>query len=219
MTSRIKIDDFAWHKIFLFLRQQKDIRVGQPQQCRLFLNAVLWITRTGAQWRELPSDFGKWNSIYKRYQRWCQKNIWSRLLEYFSGDPELDNLIPDTTIIRAHPCAAGAKGGNQINHDSRSRGGFSTKIHALVDGLGNPLKIILTAGQKSDIGQAKSLLSGYKLEQVIGDKGYDSDDLVSYTEENGGIAVIPPRSNRLEKRDYDSHVYKERHLVECFFNN
>ena len=115
MTSRIKIEDFAWRKIFLFLRQQKNIRIGQPQDCRLFLNAVLWITRTGAQWRELPSQFGKWNSIYKRYQRWCQRNIWSRLLEYLSGDADIENLIPDSTIIRAHPCAAGAKGGNQIN--------------------------------------------------------------------------------------------------------
>ena len=114
-------------------------------------------------------------------------------------------------------CGWGKKG--QSNQSlGRSRGGFSTKIHALVDGLGNPLKIILTPGQKSDIGQAKPLLSGYELQQVIGDKGYDSDDLVNYIEENGGIAVIPPRSNRLEKRDYDPHIYKERHLVECFFN-
>ena len=115
MTSRVKLDDFAWQKIFVFLRQQKDIRIGQPQDCRLFFDAVLWITRTGAQWRELPSKLGKWNSIYKRYQRWCQRGIWSRLLEYFSTDAELENLIPDSTIIRAHPCAAGAKGGKKIN--------------------------------------------------------------------------------------------------------
>ena len=100
----------------------------------------------------------------------------------------------------------------------RSRGGFTSKIHVLVDALGNPLRIILTAGQKSDVVQGKSLLSGDKLEQVIGDKVYDSDDLVNYIEENRAIAVIPPRSNRLNKRDYDSHIYQERHLVECFFN-
>ena len=99
------------------------------------------------------------------------------------------------------------KRGQENQSLGRSRGGFTTKIHVLVDALGNPLRIILTAGQKSDVVQGKSLLSGYKLEQVIGDKGYDSDDLVNYIEENGGIAVIPPRSNRRNKRDYDSHIY------------
>ena len=61
-------------------------------------------------------------------------------------------------------------------------------------------------------------MSGYQLEKVIGDKGYDSDDFVDYIENNNGTAIIPPRKNRLNQRDYDSHIYKERHLVECFFN-
>ncbi len=64
MSSRLKLDDCAWHKIYLFLRQQKDIRIAQPQKCRLFFDGVRWISRTGAQWRELPSQFGRWNSIY-----------------------------------------------------------------------------------------------------------------------------------------------------------
>ena len=115
MNSRVKLNDFAWRRIFLFLREQKDIRLGEPHDFRRFLDAVLWINRTGAQWRELPPRFGKWNSIYRRYQRWCQKGIWQRLFQQFSNDPDLEHLIPDSTTIRAHPCSAGAKGGNKIN--------------------------------------------------------------------------------------------------------
>ncbi len=80
------------------------------------------------------------------------------------------------------------------------------------------MKIILTPGQTSDITQGESLLSGYQLEKVIGDKGYDSNDFVEYMENNQGTAIIPSRKNSLNPRDYDSHIYKERHLVECFFN-
>jgi len=115
MNSRVKLDDSSWASIFRFLKSQPDVRIGNPKQCRRFLEGVLWIARTGAQWRELPSRFGKWNTIYQRYRRWCQQGIWTRLLETAINEPDLENLIPDSTVIRAHPCAAGAKGGNNLN--------------------------------------------------------------------------------------------------------
>jgi transposase len=114
-----KIRDDQWLKILSFLRDCPDVYVGQEAECRRFVEAVLWITRTGAQWRELPERFGKWNSVYKRNARWCDKGIWTRLLAYFAQDADLEYLIPDSTIIRAHPCAAGApgkKGGNPSRH-------------------------------------------------------------------------------------------------------
>jgi transposase len=100
----------------------------------------------------------------------------------------------------------------------RSRGGFSTKIHVSVNGLGLPVEIRLTPGQEADIKQAGPLLEGYTPEAVIADKGYDSDELVKVIEAGGGEAVIPPRENRVEKREYDEHLYKERNLVERFIN-
>ena len=111
MNSRVNLDDWSWQQIFTFLKQQKDVRIGDPKTCRRFLEGVLWITRTGAQWRELPKRFGKWNSVYKRYQRWCEKGIWERLLTEVSQSADLESLIPDSTVIRAHPCAAGSKSG------------------------------------------------------------------------------------------------------------
>lgn len=99
----------------------------------------------------------------------------------------------------------------------RSRGGFSTKIHALSDGLGNPLELALTAGQVHDVTQASGLLVGKQAQHVIADKGYDADGLIAQIEQQGAAAVIPPRTNRKPPREYDRHVYKERHLIECLF--
>ncbi len=110
------------------------------------------------------------------------------------------------------------KGGTENQALGCSRGGFSTKIHITVDGLGNPLRIHLTPGQRNDIAEAEGLILGYKSEYVIGDKGYDSDNFIAVIEANGAIAVIPPKSHRVDQRDYDKHLYKERHRVECFIN-
>ena len=109
-------------------------------------------------------------------------------------------------------------GGQESQALGRSRGGFSTKIHIAVDALGNPLRFILTAGQCHDSPQAEALIEGYSTQALIADKGYDSADLIEAVTASGTQAVIPPRSNRKQQRDYDKHLYKERHLVECFIN-
>jgi transposase len=80
------------------------------------------------------------------------------------------------------------------------------------------LRFILTAGQASDMPQAKPLIAGFTYEYGIGDKGYDSDAIVDAMETSGAIAVIPPKCNRKEQRYYDKHIYKERHLIEVLFN-
>jgi transposase len=95
---------------------------------------------------------------------------------------------------------------------------LSTKVHVAVDALGNPVRLIATAGQVADVTQGEALVSGIEAEHVIADKGYDSSDLVEVIEAGGAEAVIPPRSNRKEPRAYDEHLYKERNLVERFLN-
>lgn len=86
-----------------------------------------------------------------------------------------------------------------------------------VDGLGNPLRILLTAGHASEYGQADNLIEGLSASYVLGDKGYDSDQFIATIESSGAIAVIPPRRNRQYQRDYDRELYKERNLVERLF--
>jgi len=99
----------------------------------------------------------------------------------------------------------------------KSRGGLSTKIHAAVDALGNPVRFILTAGQYSEIRQADALIEGFSVDYVIADKGYDSDLFIVAIESGEAIAVIPPRRNRTTVRAYDEYLYRERNLVERVF--
>lgn len=110
--SLLKLDDIAWKKILSLLRQQSGIYVGQEVECRRFVEAVLWLARSGAQWRLLPANYGQWNTVYKRFNRWSQQGVWLRLHQQVVELPDVENLLIDSTLVRAHSCAAGAKGGS-----------------------------------------------------------------------------------------------------------
>ena len=105
--QRHAISDADWDRI-------KDLLPGRPGQTgwlaadnRRFIDAILWIAKTGVPWRDLPKRFGKWNSVWKRFDRWAWKGTWRGVLDALA-DPDLEWLILDSTVIRAHPCAAGA---------------------------------------------------------------------------------------------------------------
>lgn len=207
----------AWGKIFNFLKGHKNVHCGKSTNCKLFIEAVFWMMRTGAQWRELPEKLGKWNSIFSRFNRWSKRGIWQDLLQFCAQDPDLEYVMIDSTIMRAHASAAGY--GDQVEQGlGRSKGGFTCKVHLKVDSLGNPLKIIITPGNSNDITQADALLEGISNAYVIADKGYDSKPLRDKLIKNNCTPVIPSRSNALNPYQYDKHIYKERHLIECFFS-
>ena len=84
--------------------------------------------------------------------------------------------------------------------------------------MGNPLRLLLTAGQRHDSPQAAALIEGFEPQALIADKGYDSGPLVEAVTAKGILAVIPPKKHRLVQREYDRHLYRERHLIECFIN-
>jgi transposase len=109
-------------------------------------------------------------------------------------------------------------GGQETQALGRSRGGFSTKVHVVVDALGNPLRLHLTGGQVHDVTQAADLLADLNSEYVIADRGYAAQALVDHITESGAVAVIPPHQRAKTKREYDRWLYRERHLVECFIN-
>jgi transposase len=98
-----------------------------------------------------------------------------------------------------------------------ARGGLTTKIHLLTDGLGLPLDFLISGGQINDCTQAVALLSTRKAEAVLADKGYDADAIVEHVEAMGAKAVIPPKRNRKVQREYDKDLYKQRNRIErCF---
>ena len=109
----VKLQESQWQRLLNELRAMPGVYVGQEKQCRRFIEAVLWMNKTGAQWRELPEEYGKWNSIFKRFNRWSCKGIWQKLSHAIADFIDLENLNIDSTIVRAHPCAAGGKGGPQ----------------------------------------------------------------------------------------------------------
>jgi transposase len=108
VRRRHAISDEQWERI-------KDLLPGRPgapgrpaQDNRLFIDAVLWIGKTGAPWRDLPERFGDWNATFRRFDRWSKKGVWRRVFDALQG-PDLGWLILDSTVVRAHPHAAGAK--------------------------------------------------------------------------------------------------------------
>ena len=211
------ITEAFWGKIFEFLKTIKQIYIGQEKKCKKFIAAVLWMLRSGSQWRLLPGEYGCWNSIFKRYNAWSKKGVFMQLFTLSIIDPDTEYVMIDATIIRAHACSAGYKK-KSVEGLGRSVGGFTTKINVISDALGNPLRFNVTPGQCHDVTQASALLKGLAGKYFIADRGYVSEDLRAQIIAQGFIPVIPPKSNSKEPHEYDKEIYKERHVIECFFS-
>ncbi len=107
MLRRMLSDD-QWEKIAPLLRGKVGDRGRSGNDNRAFIDAVLWIARTGSPWRDLPSELGRWNSIYVRFARWSDKDVWQNIFAVLREDGDFEEVCIDSTVIRAHQHAAGA---------------------------------------------------------------------------------------------------------------
>ena len=110
---RHDISDNVWALLEPHLPGREGVWGGRAQDNRKFINAVFWILRTGAPWRDLPPDYGGWSNTHRRFIRWRDKGIWEALLEKLIDEPDYEWLMIDASHIKVHPHAAGARGGNE----------------------------------------------------------------------------------------------------------
>jgi transposase len=114
MVKRYELSNEQWRRIESFLPGKKGDPGRTGDDNRLFVNAVLWVLRSGARWSDLPERYGKWKTVHKRFTRWAKARVWERVFESLTGDPDNQYLMLDTTLVRAHQQAATGKGGTAI---------------------------------------------------------------------------------------------------------
>lgn len=216
-VARHALSDRQW----LILRKRLPQRRGPRSDHgdRRFLDAVVWLARTGAAWRDLDSSFGPWKPIYNRFRRWALRGWWAEIFRH--GDDDIDERIGsilDASIVRSHQDSAGGRGGPAANAIGRSRGGFSTKLHAVVTLEGRPIEVRATPGHRHEAMVAEELLDFVRGDACLADGGYDADRIVESIRNRGLRAVIPPSQCRKHKRRYDKRLYALRYRVEVFFH-
>jgi transposase len=213
---RHRLRDAVWASLHAKLAAIPGIWKADVAALHRFVEAVVYVLRTGLAWEDLPERFGKANSVYRRFRRWCQQGIWDELFERGIPGDELETVMVDATITKAQRFASGARGGG-AEDVGRSRGGLTTKIHALVDRRGRPLCYLLTPGQAADCRHAETLLKDVALACLIGDRAYDTDAIRAWCAEHGVEVVIPSKRNRKTPIPHDRVRYRTRHRIENLF--
>ena len=196
-TKRYELTESEWNRIKDMLPPEhpKEGKRGRPAKCdnRSALNGILWIARGGAPWRELPERYGPWQTVYSRFRKWKDMGIFEAIFKTLSIDADFENISIDSTSCKVHQSANG--GGK------------------------NPLAFMLSSGNDHDSVHAVSLLSQVNIERsnILGDKAYGAKAIREYIVSQEATYTIPPKSDVSDPWPIDWHTYRERHLVECFF--
>jgi transposase len=109
--DRQSLTDTQWDRIQSLCLGKKSDPGRTDGDTRLFLEAVLWIARTGSPWRDLPKQFGRWNTVFKRFRHWVKADVFQRIFDALSDDPDMEYAMVDATIVKVHRHGQGAKGG------------------------------------------------------------------------------------------------------------
>jgi transposase len=187
---------------------------------RRFLEALHYFAVHNITWRALPAEFGRWNSVWKRFWRLSRTGVFEAFFQALARLSPTAHLVQmfDSTAVRAHVSAAGAKGGQRGQALGRSRGGFSTKIHLKTDFEGLPLDFHLTGGEASDSRQFETLLGigpDATPRAVMTDKGSDARSNREAARRRGICPVIPYRSNAKDRPAFfPRQLYRHRARIE-----
>lgn len=234
--GRHELSDTQWRQLAPHLPPEKP-RVGRPAHPhRRIIDGILWILATGAPWRDLPAQYGSWQTVSSRFYRWRRAGIWSRILgslqEQADRRGQLDWSVHfiDSTMVRAHQHAAGARGGQSGEALGRSRGGFSTKIHVRAERHGKPVVLLVTAGQRHEQTLFEPLMDQGDIRRcgrgrprrrparLVGDKGYSSRCIRQWLRRHGIRHTIPHKRNERRGEPFDRLLYRERNQVERLIN-
>ncbi|SQG90002.1 transposase [Legionella pneumophila subsp. pascullei] len=193
-------------------------RIYDKPNLRMIVEAMLYLMRVGCPWRDLPVDFGWWNSIYQQFNRWSSKNKLMRIFKTLVQEPDLEWEFIDGSIVKAHQHCAGAPN-KTIEAIGKSVAGNTTKIHMAVDAFGFPISFQLTGGEVHDAKGAPDLISSLPIATyTIADKGYDSEEIREQIKQKSSIPIIPRKKNsKTGNAEVDWGLYKYRHLVENIF--
>jgi transposase len=238
---RYELTDEQWAKLEPLLPPQKP-KTGRPNDDhRTIMNGMLWVLNSGAPWRDLPGRYGPVGTVSSRFYRWCKSGVWQQVLEALQALADATGQVGwhlhfvDSTIVRAHQHAAGARkaGRDPAAPDEalgRSRGGGTTKIHLRCEGYGKPVTVSVTAGQVHDSQAVSALMSRGAIQRigrgrprlrpakVVGDKAYSSRRLRISLRRRGILPVIPTKVNERRQRTCDREAYRQRNIVERMIN-
>ena len=114
MVKRYELSDAQWRRIESLLPGKSTDPGRTGSDNRLFVNAVLWVLRSGARWQDLPERYGQWKTVHKRFTRWAKAGAWEKVFTSLIGNPDNQYLMLDTTLVRVHQQAASGKGGPGI---------------------------------------------------------------------------------------------------------
>ena len=211
-----KITDEQWKIIEPHLPKPKS--TGRPGiNPRTAFNAIFWMLDSGAKWRYMPKEFGNWNSIYHIFRKWIDWGVFENILQSLVENSR--KYLIDSTFCKVHQHAAGARKilGNQ--NIEVSRGGKTTKIHALVNEHFQLVGISLSGGNVHDSEMAIKVLSKVTLEgkKILADKGYCSEEIRNFISQEKAEVCIPDKSNAVVIHNFDKELYKSRNIIERFF--
>ena len=234
--------DAQWRRLKPLLPPEKPWTGRPNEDHRRILNAMLWVHRTGAPWRDLPLYYGPVGTVSSRFYRWRAAGIWDQVLIALQaeadarGDVGWDLHFVDATVIRAHQHAAGprrakaVRDGDNVEALGRSQGGFSTKLHLRAEGGGKPIVAVLTAGERHEQIALEALLDNGAIRRpgrgrprlrpraVAGDKGYSSPTARRRLLRRHIRPVIPSNSNQRRQPRFDREAYRQRNRIERLIN-